>query len=42
MHTSDRFLKFAAECQVIAKITPGSETGLSGAGWHTDGLVAPN
>ncbi len=25
MHTSDRFLKFAAECQVMAKFSPSSE-----------------
>jgi hypothetical protein len=25
MHTSDRFLRFAAECQMMAKFSPSSE-----------------
>jgi hypothetical protein len=25
MHTSDRFLKFAAECEIMAKFSPTSE-----------------
>jgi hypothetical protein len=42
MNTSDRFLRFAAECEVMAKFSRTPENRLSGAGWQNDGFAAPS
>ena len=39
MNASDRFLRFAAECEVMAKCTPSPENEIA---WQSDGYSAPN
>jgi hypothetical protein len=39
MTPSQQFLKFAADCESMAKLTPGPENEPSGAVWRNGGLA---
>ena len=42
MNAADRFLRFAAECEVMAKFSRSPRIGWFGAVWPNDGNAAPS
>jgi hypothetical protein len=42
MNPSEKFLRFAAECELTAKFTHSPENKTSGRGWRRDGSAAPS